>query len=410
MMGSNRILGRIGLVAVVALTVFAIWRWGRPARTSTSPAGHDMAAMGAASGDSARAVTLGPSDQRRIGVTFAAVDTASLAREVRIVGIVSYDESRLTAVTIRVEGFVERLGVDFTGQAVRRGDVLFEFYAPDVVAAQEELLLARRLLGELGDATPEARRNAEAMIEASRRRLTSWEVPADIISAVESTGMVRRTIPLRATVNGFAIEKSVIAGQRVMPGDPLYRLADLAAVWVEGDVYERDLAEIRLGSPVAARFTALPGTSRRGTVAYLYPNVSAETRTARVRVALPNYDLSLKPGMYATLEVSSPPRPVLMIPRSAALVTGARTLVFLKRPDGRFEPREVTLGAPDDTRYEVLAGLAKGDTVVASGTFLLDAESNLGTMLGGMGDMPGMDMAPAGAAPAKAGPHPAQHR
>ncbi|MBM4188151.1 MAG: efflux RND transporter periplasmic adaptor subunit [Gemmatimonadetes bacterium] len=405
----RRMAGAIALGATVLAAGFAAWRWGRT-DPATDHSGHDMATMQAGGLAADPVVTLAAADQRLIGVTFAPADTVSLARQIRLVGIVGYDESRLSTVTTRVEGFVERLGVDFTGRSVQAGEVLLELYAPEVVAAQEELILAQRLLRELDSASAEARLNAAAMVDAAQRRLAAWAVPADVIAAVASGGQVRRTFPLRSTATGFAVEKSVTAGQRIMPGDPLYRLADLRIVWIEGDVYERDLADIRLGAPVVARFTALPGVARRGTVAYLYPSVSAATRTARVRVSLPNTDLTLKPGMYATLELARFARAALTIPRSAALVTGARTLVFLKRPDGRFEPREVTLGGSDDTRYEVIAGLALGDTVVASGTFLLDAESNLGTMLGGMGGMPGMDMTPAGTAHPARDSHPTTPR
>jgi Cu(I)/Ag(I) efflux system membrane fusion protein len=338
---------------------------------------------------------LGQSDQRLIGITFAPVTSASIARRVRTVGFVTYDESRLATITTKVEGWVERLRVDFTGQRVGLGQALLDLYAPTVVAAQEELLLGRRLLRDLSEGGTDARQSAEGLIEASRRRLGYWDVPADVIARAESTGTPARTFPLRSTAAGFAVEKMVVAGQRVMPGDPLYRLADLTTVWVEGEVYERDLGGIRLGDRAEARFTAIPGVVRRGRVAYLYPTVNTETRTARVRIELSNPDFTLRPGMYATLEIAGPAAPALSIPRTAALVTGQRTLVFLKRPDGRFEPREVTLGAGDDERYEVLAGLTAADTVVASGTFLLDAESNLGTTLGGMGGMPGMQMAPA---------------
>lgn len=392
----RRALGWYLIVAAAAVTAVAVWRFAGRSTVVVPTAGHDMAAMAAApTGDSARVVTLGGADQRLIGITFAPVETAAMVRRVRTVGIVTYDEAGLTSVTTKVEGWVERLRVDFTGQRVERGQVLLDLYAPTVVAAQEELLLGHRLLRELGNGTADARRSAEELIAASRRRLEYWDVPGEVIARAESTGTPTRTFPLRSAGAGFAIEKTVVSGQRVMPGDPLYRLADLRRVWIEGEVYERDLAAIRIGDPVEARFTALPGVVRRGAVAYLYPVVDADTRTARVRIELANANLVLRPGMYATVEVAGPARPALSIPRSAALVTGQRTLVFLKRSDGRFEPREVTLGAPDDDRYEVLAGLAPGDTVVASGTFLLDAESNLGTMLGGMGGMPGMDMAPA---------------
>ena len=393
----------IGLAAAGA--AFLVWRWSGRSTPTTHAGGHDMSTMATGSG-SAREVTLGATDQRLIGITFAAVDTAPLARRVRTVGIVATDESRLAAVSAKVDGWVERLTVDFTGERVSRGQVLLELYSPMVVAALEELLLGHRLLRDLADGTPEARRAAEDLIAASRRRLGYWDVPAETIARVEATGVPVRTFPLAAPSDGFALEKAVVVGQRVMAGEALYRLADLTTVWIEGEVYERDLGSLRPGDQAVARFTALPGVVRNGRVAYLYPVVDAATRTARIRVEVSNRDLALRPGMYATLEVDGPPRPALSIPRSAALVTGQRTLVFLKRADGRFEPREVTLGPPDDDRYEVLAGLAPGDTVVASGTFLLDAESNLGTMLGGMGGMPGMDMAPA---PAKA-PSPAPPR
>lgn len=397
----RRGLGWFLIAAAGVVTAVLVWRLAGRSAVAGSKASYDMATMSAgAPSDSARTVTLGEAGQRLIGVTFAAVEATPMARRVRTVGVVNYDESRLTTVTTKVEGWVERLQVDFTGQRVHQGQVLLDLYAPAVVAAEEELLLGHRMLRELAGGTAEARRSAEDLIAAARRRLEYWDVPADAIARAESTGAPGRTFPLRAAATGFAIEKTVVAGQRVMPGDPLYRLADLRTVWIEGEVYERDLSAIRLGDKAETRFTALPGVVRRGTVSYLYPVVDADTRTARVRIELTNADLSLRPGMYATVEVAGPARPALSIPRSAALVTGQRTLVFLKRPDGRFEPREVTLGSPDDDRYQVLAGLALGDTVVASGTFLLDAESNLGTMLGGMGGMPGMDMAP----PVKAKP------
>jgi len=179
-----------------------------------------------------------------------------------------------------------------------------------------------------------------------------------------------------------------------MAGEPVYRIADLSTVWIEGEVFERDLPSVQLGQQVSAEFPALPGEHRAGRIAYIYPTLDPATRTARVRVELRNPGLALKPGMYATVRLTTKTAPVLSVPRSAVLVTGERALVFLKRPDGAFEPRPVTLGGATDDRLEVLRGLTRGDTVVASATFLVDAESNLGTSLGGMGDMPGMDIRP----------------
>jgi Cu(I)/Ag(I) efflux system membrane fusion protein len=231
--------------------------------------------------------------------------------------------------------------------------------------------------------------------------MRAWNIPDDVVARVERTGSVERVVPLRSPYDGFVIEKNVILGQRIMAGEPLYRLADLAVVWVEGEVFEQDLPLVRLGVAVKVTFQALPGVERDGRVTYIYPTVDPATRTARIRVELGNADLALKPGMYGQLQFDGRIGAGLTVPRSALIVTGTRNLVFIKRPDGRFEPREIVLGAATPERVLVIRGLALGDTVVASGTFLLDAESNLGSLLGGMGDMPGMDIAPPKAAPGR---------
>jgi Cu(I)/Ag(I) efflux system membrane fusion protein len=177
-----------------------------------------------------------------------------------------------------------------------------------------------------------------------------------------------------------------------MAGDVAYKIADLSRVWLEGEVFERDLPAVRLGQVVTAEFTALPGVVREGRVKYVYPTVDPDTRTGRIRVELRNPGLRLKPGMYATIRFAARTDSVLSVPRSAVLATGERNLVFVRTPDGKFAPHEVTLGATTDDRVEIIRGLAAADTVVASGTFLVDAESNLGALMGGMGNMPGMDL------------------
>lgn len=225
-----------------------------------------------------------------------------------------------------------------------------------------------------------------------------------------------RTVLLRSPVSGVVLEKNVVAGQRIMPGDVLYRIADLSTVWLEGEVFEQDLAAAQVGLQVTAEFQALPGVERRGRITYVYPTLNPETRTGKIRVSLANPGMQLKPGMFATIRFTTPAQATLSVPRSAVLSTGARNLVFLKRADGRFTPTDVVPGRQSEERIEILRGLSAGDTVVASATFLLDAESNLGTLMGGMGDMPGMDMtAPGGAeqgksAPATQSPAPAAPR
>lgn len=383
--------GMLVFAALAVLVGLAVWRFARRAQPADT-ADHDLAA--APAGDSAQPVSLTAAEAQRIGVTYAEVTDGPLGHDVRVVGFVQADETRIRTVASRLEGFVQRLHVDFTGQGVRAGVTLLELYAPMAVAAEQDLLLATRLVREVAGGTDDARAAARSAVEAARQRLRQWEVPADAIAEVERTGTPGRTVPLRSPYDGFVLEKSVQQGQRVMAGDALYRIADLSLVWLEGEVFEQDLPLLHVGTEVVATFQALPGVKRRGRISYVYPTVNPDTRTARVRVALPNHDMSLKPGMYATLRFTGESARGLSVPRSAVLATGRRNLVFLKGTGTRFEPREVVVGVSSDDRVQVLSGLAVGDTVVASATFLIDAESNLGSMLGGMGNMPGMDMGP----------------
>jgi membrane fusion protein, copper/silver efflux system len=402
--GRPRRLGVALFLLILGAAVAAAVLLGRRSEPSAAaaPAGHEHAAPAPAA-EARRPVHLPPEAARRIGVTFAAVTLGPMEREVRTVAQVTYDETRVSVVAPKVEGWIERLRVNATGQAVRRGQPLFDIYSPMVLTAEQELLLAKGLAGQLTGDSGEARDGAAALVEAARRRLQAWDVPDAQIQAAERSGAVGRTVTLLSPASGVVVEKPVLEGQRIMAGEPVYRIADLSRVWLEGEVFERDLSAARLGQPVTAEFAALPGTVRAGRIAYVSPTLDPATRTARVRVELANPGLQLKPGMYATLRFSARSGPALSVPRSAVLVTGERALAFLKRADGSFEPRPVTLGQTTEDRLEILKGLAAGDTVVASATFLVDAESNLGTSLGGMGDMPGMDIRPPAAAPSPSG-------
>lgn len=352
--------------------------------------GHQYDAAPATS--AAQPVMLTGEQARRIGVTYAAAEHMPLAREIRTVGQVTYDETRVKAVSLKVDGWVEELFVNFTGQSLDAGAPLLALYSPMLVTAQEELLLARQLEADVAGGTPEARANAGALLAAARRRLAYWDVPAADIARVENAGQTQRTLTLRSPFGGFVVEKNVLQGARVMAGEPLYRIADLTTVWVEGDVFERDLPFVRLGQQVQADIEALAGRIRAGRITYIHPTLNPETRTVRIRVELLNPAMKLKPGMYATLTWSGAGRATVSIPRTAVVTTGQRNLVFVKLPDGMLEPRLVDIGASTSDRVEILRGIAAGDTVVKSATFLVDAESNLGTLLGGMGNMPGMDM------------------
>jgi Cu(I)/Ag(I) efflux system membrane fusion protein len=262
-----------------------------------------------------------------------------------------------------------------------------------LVTAQDELLLAKRLQGEVSEASGDARQRASDLLVSARRRLAYLDIPDSEIAQIERTGEVRKTLVLRSSASGYVLEKNVLAGQKIMAGDALYKVADLSTVWIEGEVFEQDLSSVRVGQTVRAEFQALPGEARTGRISYIYPTLNPETRTVRLRVVLSNADLRLKPGMYATILIAATERAnMLTVPRSAVLSTGERSIVFVREARGQLTPREVALGASNDERVEILRGLAAGETVVTSATFLVDAESNLGTALGGMGNMPGMEL------------------
>jgi Cu(I)/Ag(I) efflux system membrane fusion protein len=382
-----------GYAAVLALAVFASWRLTSGDAPGSPSADHDHAAMAGATADSARAVSLSAGQSRRIGVTFAVATMGPLGREVRTVGQVTADETRLHAIAPKLDGWVEQLFVNATGQPVTAGQPLLAIHSPMLVQAQEELLLARRLQRDMERASPDARAGAGTLADAARRRLAFWDIDERDIAEIERSGQVRRTLTLHAPVGGYVLEKNVVAGQRIMAGELLFRVADLREVWVEGEVFEQDLVGVRTGQVVHADFPALPDEHRMGRIAFIHPTISPDTRTARVRVGMPNADLRLRPGMYATLRIVGDERErVLTVPRDAVLSTGERSVVFVREANGELVPREVATGASTHERIEILRGLAEGETVVASATFLVDAESNLGKALGGMGDMPGMEM------------------
>jgi multidrug efflux pump subunit AcrA (membrane-fusion protein) len=344
-------------------------------------------------GDTARSVTISDADARRIGVTYAAATVGALGKDVRTVGQITFDETRLRTIAPKIDGWVDQLMVNVVGQSVSLGQPLLSIYSPMLVAAQEELLLAKRLQRDVSEASGDAQRRATDLLLSARRRLAYLDIPDTVIAEIERTGDVRKTLTLRSPAAGYVLEKNVLPGQKIMAGEALYKVADLSTVWAEGEVFEQDLPSVRVGQSVTAEFQALPGEARTGRIAYVYPTVNPETRTVRLRVVLSNGDLRLKPGMYATIRIAGTERAaVLTVPRSAVLSTGERSIVFVRDAKGRLTPREVSLGMSNDERVEILRGLAAGETVVTSATFLVDAESNLGTALGGMGNMPGMDL------------------
>ncbi|HEY3287257.1 MAG TPA: efflux RND transporter periplasmic adaptor subunit [Gemmatimonadaceae bacterium] len=360
-------------------------------------AGHNHGAAAAA--DAAQPVMLTAEQAQRIGVTYATVEHSALNPEVRTVAQVTVDETRVRSVTLKFDGWVDRLYVDYTGRDVQAGEPLVAVYAPMLLSAEEELVISAKLARDVAGKDAVTVANAQSLLHAARQRLLNWDVPAAEVERVERTGEAQKSLMIRAPYGGVVVDKLVVQGQRMMAGDALFRLADLSVVWVEGEVFEKDLPLVHVGEWVDVELQALPGQVRRGRIVFVQPTVSSETRTVRVRVELENATAALKPGMYATILIRTMGGvSVLHVPRSAVLSTGRRDLVFVQRADGMLEPRDIVRGLATDDRVEVKSGLRMGEKVVASATFLVDAESNLGSMLGGMAGMPGMDMsAPAGA-------------
>ncbi len=337
-------------------------------------------------------VHLSVAQARAIGVTYAVVERGGIARTVRTVGLIVPAESRLSDVTTKIDGFVDSLFVDATGMPVRQGQPLLLLYSPMLVAAQEELLTAKRLAVSVDSGDGDAWRNAQALLAAARRRLMYWDISPDQIDRLERTAEVTKTLALRAPTNGVVLEKMVVAGQAVMVGMKLYRLADLSSVWIEGDVFEQDLALIRVGATARVGLAAYPGRRFSGRVTFIGPVVDPQSRAGRVRVVLSNPDGVLKPGMYATLLFDARlDAAALSVPAEAVVMTGERNLVFVVGPDGALTPREVTLGVRAGERFQILAGVTEGERIVASSNFLVDAESRL-TAGKGMPAMPGMNM------------------
>jgi len=323
-------------------------------------------------------VSVSPGRMQNLGVRTAPVDNRpALARTVRATGVVKLDERRQATVTTRAEGWVEKLEVAATGEAVRRGQVLAWIYAPDLAAAEQEYLVAAEL--ERAGHAGSAHGDGTALLDASIQRLRALDVPADEIERLRRTGQASRRIAVRASRDGIVAEKVAVEGARVAAGDPLYRLADLSSVWLIADVQESELGQVHPGQSVSATFTAFPGRAFTGTVDFIYPMLASETRTAKVRVVIPNRDLSLRAEMFATagIETSAAAEMVLTVPDSAVIDGGVHQIVLVETEEGRFSPREVRIGARGDGVVQILDGLKAGEQVVTSANFLIDAESNL---------------------------------
>ena len=324
-------------------------------------------------------VTIDPSIVQNIGVRTAIVRQQSLNRTIRAVGRVDFDEERMARLHSKVDGWIESVRVDKTGEAVEANDILLSIYAPKLVSTQQEYLLALKGLEALRSSKfADISRGARELVESSRERLRLLDVPEHQIRELEKTQSVQKSLHIHTPVSGSVIRIGSRQGQYVTPATELYTIVDLKQVWVYADVYEYEVPWIKLGDAVEMSLQSVPGRTFKGSVTYIYPYAEAKTRTTKVRIAVDNQEMLLRPDMFANVLIQSDTREeAIVIPSEAVIRSGDRAQVFVVRGPGKFEPRLVTLGIESGGQVSVVKGVEAGDEVVTSAQFLIDSESKL---------------------------------
>jgi len=335
------------------------------------------------------AVQISPARQQLMGVTTAAAQYRDLEKIIRTVGRVELDEERIASVHVRVSGWIQKVLVDYTGQEVKKGDPLFTLYSPELLASEQEYLLALKAERELGTSSfGEVALGGRSLLEAARRRLSLWDLTDDQIRELEATGQPQREVSFYAPASGRVLERKAFPNQYVTPETELYRLADYSVVWVYADVYESELSGVHLGQEAILTTDSLPGQTLKGRISFIQPQLAEETRTLPVRMEFSNPELRLKPGMFVNVELHQALGRQLAVPLDAVLDSGRRQVVFVERGNGTFTPREVRLGERTETSVAILGGLRTGEKVVTRANFLIDSESNLRQAIAGMAGMP----------------------
>ncbi|OGA37343.1 MAG: efflux transporter periplasmic adaptor subunit [Betaproteobacteria bacterium RIFCSPLOWO2_12_FULL_62_13b] len=358
----------------------------------------------------ANTVKIGIDKVQKLGVKTEAAGLRELTRTVRAVGTVQLDERQVYTVAPKFEGWIERLHVNTTGQYVKQGDALMEVYSPDLVTAQQEYIIAWKGVESVKDGSPEIQASMRQLVAGALQRMSNWDISEQELQRLQKEGAATRTIILRSPVSGVVLEKPALKGMRFMPGEALYRISDLTSLWLLADIFEQDLALVRQGQQAKIMVNAYPGKVFAGRVAFVYPTVTPETRTAKLRIELANAGGLLKPAMYANVELAAggPKAKTLAVPDSAVLDSGTRQIVLVQRGEGLFEPRSVKLGMYADGYVEVLEGVKAGDNVVVSANFLIDSESNLKAALSTFGAPARSDVKSAAAPGASPPTHNAQ--
>ena len=358
--------------------------------TKSSNAG-EMQGMAGMNMPPAGSVSLTPDQVRQFGITFGTVQMRALSDEVRTAGIVVVNETRIAKVTPKFSGYVEQLYGNFVGQSVRRGQVLAAVFSPDLVAAEQELILSARLSSTTGSSSvPGVPGTTTDLLSAARERLRLWDVSESQIREVLTTGKPMRTVPILSPTSGVILDKKVVQGQAIQAGEELYTIADLSDVWIDAQLREEDAGRVGVGASAVLQFTSYPGRPYTGRVTYVYPTLAEQARTVKARITVPNPDGRLKPGMYATVTITASTASALTVPRSAVVQTGERALVFVDAGGGNLRAQPVQLGRSGSDYVEVLSGVSAGQRVVTSAQFLLDSESNLAEVMKSMIGMRGV--------------------
>ncbi len=332
-----------------------------------------------------------PEDRlQTLGVRTEAVAMKPLQKVIRTVGRVAYDERKLATVNIKFEGWIEKLFIDYTGKYVKKGEPLAEIYSPELVATQQEFLNVLKWARQSSDVKDRAvgtmlAQDAGVLVDGAKQRLKLWDISDEQIKRIGESGQVMRTLTVYSPVNGYVVQKPVLRGMRVMPGEKLFDIADLSTVWVLSDIYEYELPFVKVGEAAKIMLSYFPGKVFSSQIDYVYPTLSGNTRTATVRFTIPNEGGKLKPEMFTNVELTIDLGKKLSIPDGAIIDTGERQVVYVDQGDGYFEPREVMLGLRADGWREVIKGVKEGERVAASSVFLIDSEAQLKnvTPLGG---------------------------
>ena len=334
-------------------------------------------------------VEISPEQQKLIGVKTVKVEMRPLQKTIRTVGRLEADERKLATVNTKIEGWIEKLYVDTTGSYIKKGQPLVDIYSPELVATQQEFLNTLKWAKQSSDSPQKQDKNsstdlnrliaqdAAATLEAARQRLLLWDISAGQIKKIEESGRTIRTLTLYSPVNGYITQKMAVLGMKVMPGEKLFDVADLSSIWVIADIYEYELPLIKVGNRALITMSYLPGKELSSQIDYIYPSISAETRTVKIRLKLNNPNYQLKPQMFANVELKINLGKKLMIPESAVIDTGKGMVAYVDLGNGAFEPREIKAGLRSDEYIEVLRGLKEGEKVVSAANFLVDSEAQL---------------------------------